>query len=301
MSASPESPLQIGLPTKQKWTLDNFEFGRHLGCGQYGHVYLAREKKSKHIVAIKCISKTQLVDLKKETMLRNEIEIQSNIRHPNILVVYGFFYDDRRVYLIQEFAPQGDLFNKLDKMGCFSEHRAARYTSELADALQYCHSKHVIHRDIKLENLLLGQHGEIKLADFGFAVRSCTKRKTFGGTDDYMAPEIVNRKDHDKQVDTWSLGVLLFEFLTGGAPFSAATPQETHDRINKFDIAFPHYMATDAQDLIRKLLARTPGQRMALDDVHSHPFIVRCQPQEQQPKRVPTASHSTSGAANQSV
>ena len=258
------------------WCLDDFEFGKPLGRGQYGRVYLAREKKSKFIVAIKCIDKEPLAQLKKEMLLRREIDIQSCLRHPNILLSYGYFYDDRRVYLIQEFAPQKDLFHKLHKMKRFDEHLAARYIAQIADAVRYCHSKNVIHRDIKLENLLIGQHGEVKLADFGFAVHSRSQRKTFAGTDDYLAPEILKGKPYDKQVDVWSIGILLFEFLTGDTPFHGRTTKEKYKCIKNGVLVFPQdLVALDAQDLIRKLLVRDPSQRLPLVDLPSHPFIIR--------------------------
>ncbi|XVF89140.1 hypothetical protein PTKIN_Ptkin19aG0106500 [Pterospermum kingtungense] len=141
---------------KKRWTLGDFDIGKPLGRGKFGHVYLAREKTSNHIVALKVLFKSQLQQSQVEHQLRREVEIQSHLRHPNILRLYGYFYDQKRVYLILEYAAKGELYKELQKCKYFSERRAATYVASLARALIYCHGKHVIHRDIKPENLLIG-------------------------------------------------------------------------------------------------------------------------------------------------
>jgi len=135
----------------------------------------------------------------------------------------------------------------------------------------------VIHRDIKPENLLIGAQGEIKIADFGWSVHAPTSRRnTLCGTLDYLPPEMVEGREHDEQVDVWSLGVLLYEFLVGVPPFEAEGHGATYRRISRVDLKFPPEVSTDAQDLIRKLLVKEPSQRLRLKDVPNHPWIVRC-------------------------
>ena len=116
-----------------------------MGKGKFGNVYLAREKRSKYIVALKVLFKSQLQKASVEHQLRREIEIQSHLRHPNVLRMFGYFYDETRVYLILEFAPRGEMYKILQKQpnGCFGEMKSAKYIRQLADALQYCHSKKV--------------------------------------------------------------------------------------------------------------------------------------------------------------
>ena len=109
---------------------------------------------------------------KVEKQIRREIEIQQNLRHPNILRLYGYFHDEKRIFLMLEFAGKGELYKQLSKLGCFTEKRSSRYIDQMADALTYLHSKHVIHRDIKPENLLLGINGELKIGDFGWSVHA---------------------------------------------------------------------------------------------------------------------------------
>ena len=153
----------------KQWSLKDFEIGKPLGRGKFGSVYLAREKRTKYIVAIKVLQKKQLLKAGVEHQLRREIEIQSHLRQRHILRMYGYFYDAKRIYLILEYSPGGELYKRLTAKGHFSDRQAAKYISDLAKALDYCHEKHVIHRDIKPENLLIGAQGEIKIADFGLS------------------------------------------------------------------------------------------------------------------------------------
>ena len=156
-----------GLKEMKQWSLRDFEIGKPLGRGKFGDVYLARERKSKFIVAIKAIKKKQLLKAGVEHQLRREIEIQSHLRQRNVLRMFGYFFDEKRIYIILEFAPGGELYKQLTARGHFSEATTARYIHDLSIAFAYCHAKHVIHRDIKPENLLIGQRGDIKIADFG--------------------------------------------------------------------------------------------------------------------------------------
>jgi aurora kinase, other len=261
---------------KRAWSLSDFDIGRRLGEGKFGRVYLAREKRTQYIVAIKVLQKKQLLKSSVEHQLRREIEIQSHLRHRNILRMYGFFFDHKRIYLILEFATGGELYKQLQEKRCFSERRTAQYVKDVADALDYCHQKHVIHRDIKPENLLIGHSGELKIADFGWSVHAPSNRRTtFCGTMDYLPPEMVDGKDHDEKVDTWSLGVLCYELLIGCPPFEAEGHTATYRRIREVDLRFPPHVREDAQDLIRSLLRKDPEDRLPLDLVAMHPFIVR--------------------------
>lgn len=268
-SSSSSSSIQ-----NKRWTLRDFEIGKPLGRGKFGSVYLARERRSKFIVALKVIKKKQLLESNVEHQLRREIEIQSHLRQKNILRMYGYFWDEKRIYIILEFAPGGELYKQLQQRGHFSEQITAKYISDLSIALSYCHTKHIIHRDIKPENLLIGNKGEIKIADFGWSVHAPTsRRQTLCGTLDYLPPEMVEGKDHDSTADIWSLGVLVYEFLVGNPPFEAEGYRATYRRISSVDLKFPPSVASGARDLIAKLLVREPLKRMRLLDIPKHPWI----------------------------
>nr|GEW18007.1 serine/threonine-protein kinase Aurora-2 [Tanacetum cinerariifolium] len=262
---------------KKRWTLADFDIGKPLGRGKFGHVYIAREKRSNHVVALKVLFKSQLKQSQVEHQLRREVEIQSHLRHPNILRLYGYFYDQKRVYLILEYAAKGELYKELQKLKYFNEKRAATYVASLARALIYCHGKHVIHRDIKPENLLLGAQGELKIADFGWSVHTFNRRRTMCGTLDYLPPEMVESVEHDASVDIWSLGILCYEFLYGVPPFEAVEHSDTYRRILQVDLKFPPkpIVSAAAKDLISQMLVRETSKRLPLHKLLEHPWIIQ--------------------------
>lgn len=260
---------------KKPWTLDNFDIGRALGKGKFGSVYLARERQTKYILALKVLFKKQLEKAGVEHQLRREVEIQSHLRHPNILRLYGYFHDAARVYLILEFASKGELYGELQRCRTFDDQRTTTYITELADALYYCHSKKVIHRDIKPENLLLGANGELKIADFGWSVHTpSSRRSTLCGTLDYLPPEMIEGKTHDEKVDLWSLGVLCYEFLVGNPPFETKSHEETYRKISRVEFTYPSHVSEGARDLINRLLKHNPMHRLPIQGVLTHPWVV---------------------------
>ncbi|XP_019432276.1 PREDICTED: serine/threonine-protein kinase Aurora-3-like, partial [Lupinus angustifolius] len=273
--SSNNPPLQDN--SNKNWSLQDFEIGKPLGRGKFGRVYVARERKSKYVVALKIIFKEQIKKHKIDHQLVREMEIQTSLRHPNILRLYGWFHDDERVYLILEYAHNGELYKELRKRGHLSEKHAATYILSLTKALAYCHEKHVIHRDIKPENLLLDHEGRLKIADFGWSVQSSNKRHTMCGTLDYLAPEMVENKAHDYTVDNWTLGILCYEFLYGVPPFEAESQLDTFRRIIKVDLCFPSTpsISLDAKNLISRLLVKDSSRRLSLQKIVEHPWILK--------------------------
>lgn len=289
-------------PEPKTFHLGMFEMGKPLGKGKFGRVYLAREREHKFICALKVLHKSELQQARVEKQVRREVEIQANLAHPNILKLYGHFHDTKRVFLILEYAGQGELYGHLRKAprGRFDEPRAARYVAQMAGALGHLHRKNVIHRDIKPENILVGVHGEIKISDFGWSVHAPGKRRTtYCGTLDYLPPEMVAasggaRADgsYDEKVDLWSLGVLMYEFLVGEAPFED-TIVMTARRIAMGDVHIPSFVSPEAKDLMQKvrelnmrgiedclltydkLLIVDPRGRLPLEQVLQHPWIIK--------------------------
>ncbi|KAL0960909.1 hypothetical protein HGRIS_005918 [Hohenbuehelia grisea] len=275
-----DSSVSRKSPTRE-WSLHSFEIGRPLGKGKFGRVYMVRTKtEPRYIVALKTLYKSEIVQSRVEKQIRREIEIQQNLRHPNVLRLYGYFHDEKRIFLMLEFAGKGELYKQLSKYGCFSERRSARYIDQMADALIYLHRKHVIHRDIKPENLLLGINGELKIGDFGWSVHAPgNRRRTLCGTLDYLPPEMVESKEHNERVDHWALGVLTYEFMIGSPPFEdRSSVNNTYRRIANVDLKFPSSMSLEARDLVSKLLVYEPEKRLPLTEVIVHPWIAKHRP-----------------------
>ncbi|OAD02167.1 hypothetical protein MUCCIDRAFT_74093 [Mucor lusitanicus CBS 277.49] len=278
-------PLRNGdkQPDIKHWTLEDFEVARDLGKGNFGSVFLAREKSRKLIVALKVMYKKQIKDMGIQKQLEREINIQGHLRHPNILGLYGYFHDDSRIFIILEYAANGALYDELRRRIKFTEKEAAKYMAQMVDALGYLHSNQIIHRDIKPENLMLGRNGEIKIGDFGWSVRTeRLKRGTLCGTLDYLPPEMVEGRVHDKNVDIWSLGILLYELIVGSPPFEEKQAEDddvasaiTYERIRNVELHFPKHVSKDAADLISKLLKYNSGDRLPLRNIMHHPFIVK--------------------------
>jgi len=264
------------------YQLKDFEIGKPLGKGKFGSVYLARTKPSKSkggppiICALKILFKSQLQKYKVEHQLRREIEIQFHVKHEYVLKMYGYFWDAKKIFLCLEFAAGGELYAALNKVGTFGEARAATLIYELCEALKVCHSNNVWHRDIKPENILIGYHGELKLADFGWSVHAPSNhRTTMCGTPDYLPPEILTNRPHDGKVDLWAVGVLTYELLAGKPPFEAEDMNVTYDSIKRCMYTFPREFSRLVQDLIKRLLVFNPVARADSDEVQSHMWIVQ--------------------------
>ena len=244
-------------PQPKNFHLGMFEIGKPLGKGKFGRVYLAKERSTGFVCALKVLHKSELQQGKVEKQVRREIEIHSHLRHPNILRFYGHFHDSKRVFLIIEFAGKGELYKHLRKENKFPEWKAAQYIAQMAAALKYLHKKHVMHRDIKPENILVGIHGEIKISDFGWSVHAPNNRRnTMCGTLDYLPPEMIKpgsqENFYNEKVDLWSLGVLTYEFLVGEAPFED-TPVMTQRRIARGEMTVPKFVSAEARDLIERV------------------------------------------------
>ena len=227
------------------------------------------------VVALKVLSKKQIQNETVVYHLRREIEIHTHLRHENILRMHGFFFDDRRVYIILEYAAGGELYGHLKEAGRFDERRAAGYVSQMIRAMKYLHSLDIIHRDLKPENILLCKNDVVKLSDFGWSVHTTRTRKTFCGTIDYICPEIISQTPYDCRLDLWTIGVLTFELNSGRAPFESEDRKMTAKKIKRLEYEMPEYFSDDLADFIRRLLVLDPESRMTEEEALQHPYIRR--------------------------
>uniref|UniRef100_A0A7E4ZRS5 Aurora kinase n=1 Tax=Panagrellus redivivus TaxID=6233 RepID=A0A7E4ZRS5_PANRE len=265
---------------KKSFKRSDFVSVKELGKGGFGTVSLCREKDNTIYVAMKQVSKKMLASGQALRQLQREIGLQHTLRHKNILMLFGYFDDRDHVYIMLEPCQLGSLYKVLRKNRVLSLHRACFVVDCLADALQYCHDRHIIHRDVKPENVLLTGPFVPKLADFGWAVRTETKnQQTLCGTPDYLSPEMLdfdNRSAHTFKIDNWSLGVLFFECLAGKAPFYDKDQTTTFENIKSAHITTattPEEIPPEAMKVIKGLLTVDPKRRLKLKNVRKNEFI----------------------------
>lgn len=278
------SPVRPNPITKQvpsldlkSLSLDDFEIGKKLGKGKFGRVYCVKHKKTGFICAMKAMEKSEIVQHNVQKQFRREVEIQSSLTHPNLTKLYGFFHDDKRVYLLMEYLVNGELYKVLKTKGPFNDIVASHYVYQMADALDFMHQRNIIHRDVKPENILMGFGNVVKLTDFGWSIINARgiKRKTLCGTPDYLSPELLKSREYDDKVDVWALGVLAYELVVNRPPFEEDSKNSTYKRIVSGDLKFPDTVSSDAQDLIKRLLRHEAKDRIALQDVKRHPWILK--------------------------
>ncbi|RMB98081.1 hypothetical protein DUI87_25559 [Hirundo rustica rustica] len=245
------------------------------------------------IFAMKVLKKAKIACNAKDTAhTRAERNILEAVKHPFIVDLIYAFQTGGKLYLILECLSGGELFMQLEREGIFLEDTACFYLSEITLALGHLHSHGIIYRDLKPENIMLNSQGHIKLTDFGLCKESIhdgAVTHTFCGTIEYMAPEILVRSGHNRAVDWWSLGALMYDMLTGSAsptaapsslapPFTAENRKKTIDKILKGKLVLPPYLTPDARDLLKKFLKRNPSQRVGggpgdAADVQKQPFF----------------------------
>nr|XP_014969064.2 ribosomal protein S6 kinase beta-2 isoform X3 [Macaca mulatta] len=236
-----------------------FELLRVLGKGGYGKVFQVRKVQGTNlgkIYAMKVLRKAKIVRNAKDTAhTRAERNILESVKHPFIVELAYAFQTGGKLYLILECLSGGELFTHLEREGIFLEDTACFYLAEITLALGHLHSQGIIYRDLKPENIMLSSQGHIKLTDFGLCKESIHEgavTHTFCGTIEYMAPEILVRSGHNRAVDWWSLGALMYDMLTGSPPFTAENRKKTMDKIIKGKLALPPYLTPDARDLVKK-------------------------------------------------
>ena len=267
--------VNAGLEPESK--ISDFDKEREIGKGGFGLVWKVIHKKTQKVYCIKVIKKDGIVQQKLVDQMNREIEIMYILNNPHCLRLKNHFEDDTNFYLVMPLASKGQLYRVLKKFRKFDERTAAQILRETISALQYLHSfkPPIIHRDIKPENLLLNEGGRILLADYGWSNFNMEGdvRKTFCGTPEYIAPEMLLKKGHDTRVDIWSIGILMFELLSGYSPFVAKSNQELYQNIRRLKIQWPKDMPPLAKNLISKILKLNPADRPTFDEILNHQWF----------------------------
>ncbi|KFZ47399.1 cGMP-dependent protein kinase 2 [Antrostomus carolinensis] len=260
----------------------NLEVVTTLGVGGFGRVELVKVKNENVVFAMKCIKKKHVVDTKQQEHIYSEKKILEQICSPFIVKLYRTFKDSKYVYMLLEACLGGELWSLLRDRGSFDEATTKFCVGCVTEAFDYLHHIGIIYRDLKPENLILDAEGYIKLVDFGFAkkIGSGQKTWTFCGTPEYVAPEVILSKGHDFSVDFWSLGILVYELLTGSPPFSGADQMMTYNSILKGieKLDFPKIITRRPEDLIRRLCRQNPTERLGnlrngINDIKKHRWL----------------------------
>ncbi|KAI3673154.1 hypothetical protein L6452_39270 [Arctium lappa] len=302
--STPSHPLH-----KERTSIEDFEIIKPISRGAYGKVFLARKRTTGDLFAIKMLKKMDMLRKNDIERIVAERNILITVRNPFVVRFFYSFTSKDNLYLVMEYLNGGDLFSLLRNVGCIGEDVARIYIAELVLALEYLHSLGIVHRDLKPDNILIAHDGHIKLTDFGLSkiglmnstgdlTRSESnevivsndhrldnewsidrRERSAVGTPDYLAPEILLGTEHGYAADWWSVGVILFELITGTPPFNSDHPERIFYNILNAKIpwpSFPNEMSNEAQDMINRFLNHDPNQRLGAhgsSEVKAHPFF----------------------------
>uniref|UniRef100_A0A182MDR8 non-specific serine/threonine protein kinase n=1 Tax=Anopheles culicifacies TaxID=139723 RepID=A0A182MDR8_9DIPT len=267
---------------KRKVTLENFEFLKVLGKGTFGKVILCREKTTAKLYAIKILKKDVIIQKDEVAHTMAESRVLKTTNHPFLISLKYSFQTVDRLCFVMQYVNGGELFFHLSRERIFPEDRTRFYAAEIISALGYLHSHGIIYRDLKLENLLLDKDGHIKIADFGLCKEDITygrTTKTFCGTPEYLAPEVLEDNDYGHAVDWWGTGVVMYEMICGRLPFYNRDHDILFTLILMEEVKFPRNISPNARSLLSGLLVKNPKQRLGggpddAKEIMAHPFFV---------------------------
>ncbi|CAG9762053.1 unnamed protein product [Ceutorhynchus assimilis] len=260
-----KNPVRVGF----------YDIERTIGKGNFAVVKLARHRITKTEVAIKIIDKSQL-DASNLQKVYREVDIMKRLDHPHIIKLYQVMETKNMIYLVSEYASQGEIFDYIARYGRMSEEQARIKFWQILSAVEYCHNRNIVHRDLKAENLLLDSNNNIKIADFGFSnyYTAGGQLSTWCGSPPYAAPEVFEGKKYvGPEIDIWSLGVVLYVLVCGALPFDGCSLQALRDRVLSGRFRIPYFMSQDCESLIRKMLVLEPNKRFTIQQIKKHRWI----------------------------
>ncbi|XP_054726106.1 mucin-2 isoform X6 [Anastrepha obliqua] len=265
----------VKMNNHRKKLRQRFDIIKKLGQGTYGKVQLGINKETGQEVAIKTIKKCKIEAEADLVRIRREVQIMSSVQHPNIIHIYEVFENREKMVLVMEFAAGGELYDYLSERKVLSEEEARRIFRQVATAVYYCHKHKICHRDLKLENILLDEHGNAKIADFGLSnvFDEQNLLATFCGSPLYASPEIVEGTPYQgPEVDCWSLGVLLYTLVYGSMPFDGSNFKRLVKQISQGDYYEPK-KPSRASSLIRDMLTVSPRKRATIEQICAHWWV----------------------------
>ncbi|XP_075691221.1 serine/threonine-protein kinase N3 isoform X2 [Rhinoderma darwinii] len=276
-SAEPQKLLR-----KRTLQLDDFSCVSVLGRGHFGKVLLAEYKTTGKLYAIKALKKREIVSRDEFESLQCEkriFEVVNSSGHPFLVNLFGCFQTLGHVCFVMEYMPGGDLMMHIHA-NVFSHPAARFYSACVVLGLQFLHQQKIIYRDLKLDNLLMDANGFVKIADFGLCKEGMgygDRTSTFCGTPEFLAPEVLTDTSYTYAVDWWGLGVLIYEMLVGECPFPGDDEEEVFDSIVNEEVRYPRFLPTEAINIIRKLLRKTPERRLGAgvgdaEELKTQPF-----------------------------
>ncbi|XP_036133461.1 RAC-gamma serine/threonine-protein kinase isoform X2 [Molossus molossus] len=260
-----EEEMDASTTHHKRKTMNDFDYLKLLGKGTFGKVILVREKASGKYYAMKILKKEVIIAKDEVAHTLTESRVLKNTRHPFLTSLKYSFQTKDRLCFVMEYVNGGELFFHLSRERVFSEDRTRFYGAEIVSALDYLHSGKIVYRDLKLENLMLDKDGHIKITDFGLCKEGITDAatmKTFCGTPEYLAPEVLEDNDYGRAVDWWGLGVVMYEMMCGRLPFYNQDHEKLFELILMEDIKFPRTLSSDAKSLLSGLLIKDPNKRL---------------------------------------
>ncbi|KAL6227512.1 hypothetical protein ACLB2K_001469 [Fragaria x ananassa] len=258
-----------------------YELGKTLGKGHFGKVKFATNIESGQRYAVKILERKRIIDIDTADRITTEIETLKRLKHPNVVRLYEILASKTHIHMVLEYVEGGELFDKIRHNGRVTEAESRKIFQQLIDGVSYCHRKGVFHRDLKLQNILLDEEGNIKICDFGLSALPQHLHKdgllhTTCGTPNYVAPEILRRRGYNgATVDIWSCGVILFAILSGFYPFEDENLAILYRKIYKGNFNIPDWFSPGAAALIRRILDPNPVTRINIRDIKSDEWFMQ--------------------------
>eukprot|EP00357_Protocruzia_adherens_P018021 CAMPEP_0114981574 /NCGR_PEP_ID=MMETSP0216-20121206/5617_1 /TAXON_ID=223996 /ORGANISM="Protocruzia adherens, Strain Boccale" /LENGTH=415 /DNA_ID=CAMNT_0002343255 /DNA_START=64 /DNA_END=1311 /DNA_ORIENTATION=+ len=266
--------LAPGISFNTKMSIDDFLLMKTISKGKYGKVLQVKYKFDHKIYALKVLKKKALIEDHLEESTRTERRLYEILDHPHIVAMKYAFQTEKKLYIVFEYHNGGELSTLLKRQGKFDEQSVKVLIAQLISAIEYLHSKGIMHRDIQLRNLLMDTKGQIKLVDFGLAKEVDGTTKTFCSSPYYSAPEMIkSSKGYGKSVDWWAVGIATYELLTGYPPFFHENPKELYETILNAPVRFPEDLSSYAKSFVSSMLHKSRRDRMKASVIKEHEFF----------------------------